>query len=580
MRLRSTTLSLTLASLMALTACGEDSEALAPDIIAEGLPTYDLSAMRLSNDEVTEEALAALTDTIRVRHGVADRVELKLNLRNPEHLRLVVLRLHLQGLTPDNYPALYTLLAAQRDGKLPAAARSSSAAATSSYCGYYFTNGVVSSTSTSDTLSANAIAGCSGGADWVYKDQAAYRTTNGSGLTYLNSSYVEEYGEGKYVQPATVFPAIPSGYSLYQDSLVMAVLYDGSFIAEYDSESATPTCTLTAKEPMDKTGDGSIKLCSNGRSGCDYDFTAEPGGTMPVPFSGSYSFIVKDTTGKVLNSSVKGISSYVGKIHNFATGAICKDPYTTVPTVKITNPKSLDINYFSHNYGSQCYSSSTQVYTNVDITGYGQYDGNGDGKIDGSDPTTYCAAPTKETKPYSWIEGCVAVGTEVRLADGGDPVTIDDLIHQGVSAEGLEVITDADGNKGVIREVSRGTDKEVYRLTDELGHSVSVTHTHPVLTPLGPTPAELLQPGDVVESLEGPARLVSVERVEAPITVYNLVVEPSRGNPAPWGAFFADGILVGDQNLQNRVDYTLQSLPHPMTREGWSALFKKISARR
>lgn len=154
--------------------------------------------------------------------------------------------------------------------------------------------------------------------------------------------------------------------------------------------------------------------------------------------------------------------------------------------------------------------------------------------------------------PMQFVWGCVAAGTQVRMADGS-------LRAIETLRAGERVATGAGHAGGSLRiaEVWKGFEaKPLYRLATASGAQVLVTDEHPVPTAEGVKLARDLAPGMVVTTTRGPETLRAVQAVSHDGPVYNLDLLPDDAtcledlDDDAITAFEAGGILVGDNRMQ------------------------------
>lgn len=164
------------------------------------------------------------------------------------------------------------------------------------------------------------------------------------------------------------------------------------------------------------------------------------------------------------------------------------------------------------------------------------------------------------------IEGCLPAGTKIRMADGSQR-----LIEKLAGRTGDQVRSGAgrEATRAIVSTTTGHEDAPMIAIRDDQGHELSLTATHPVMTPWGAVQAQELKLGDRVLTEEGPARLVSVERVAhaAPVPIYNLAVGDAAAAAAQETTFFANGILVGDQEMQQHLVQLAQRPPPPPSHE-------------
>lgn len=153
-----------------------------------------------------------------------------------------------------------------------------------------------------------------------------------------------------------------------------------------------------------------------------------------------------------------------------------------------------------------------------------------------SDPKTITAGETKRINQVSYMWGCFAAGTLIKMADN--------------TLKPIEAITDNDqvwtkngGVQSVIQRTS-GTDDLIYHLKLAGYEEVLLTQAHPILYQDGPIAIENIRPGDSVMTEDG---LVPVEycyQSDYSGPVYNIA-----NGSADW--LSAQGVLCGNQEMQN-----------------------------
>lgn len=143
--------------------------------------------------------------------------------------------------------------------------------------------------------------------------------------------------------------------------------------------------------------------------------------------------------------------------------------------------------------------------------------------------------------------GCLGKDVKVRMADGSQRRISEIKIGEKVvsTEDALEV---ADVITG---EESRG----MWRLYTKRGKGVLATSQHPILTADGMKQVRELKPGkDSIVMEDGGRELLTEIQVEeiCVCPVYNLVLSREGGGEIPEdsGFFFADGMTVGDNNMQ------------------------------
>lgn len=152
--------------------------------------------------------------------------------------------------------------------------------------------------------------------------------------------------------------------------------------------------------------------------------------------------------------------------------------------------------------------------------------------------------------PMSVLYGCLAEGTLVTMADETrrpiESVRVGEVIRSNEKRIPLTV-----------DNYTKGYEKTpMVSITTTSGRSLLLTEGHPVITTAGAKLASKLRVGDVVITDTGEAKLVKVERQQFNGNVWNLDV----GRPTDRvqltdtnTTFYANGILVGDRQMQGRM---------------------------
>jgi hypothetical protein len=142
---------------------------------------------------------------------------------------------------------------------------------------------------------------------------------------------------------------------------------------------------------------------------------------------------------------------------------------------------------------------------------------------------------------------CFAAGTIVRRADG-TAVPVEKV------QVGDAIIANEAGALLTVTATTRGVEPEpMVRLKDSRGHELLLTSKHPVITTLGAMPADEVTVMSQVETENGIASIVEVERVRYEGLVYNLSVGTPDEIAMVSGinrTMFAGGIRVGDNEMQ------------------------------
>ena len=153
--------------------------------------------------------------------------------------------------------------------------------------------------------------------------------------------------------------------------------------------------------------------------------------------------------------------------------------------------------------------------------------------------------------PMVVVYGCVAEGTLVTMAD--DTTKPIETIRAGE-----RIRSNARRLPLTVDNYTKGYEKPpMYALATANGRKLLATEGHPVITASGIKTARQLVVGDVLITDAGHSKLVSVARRKYDGNVWNLDV----GRPADRvrltdtnTTFYANGILVGDGQMQGRLD--------------------------
>lgn len=143
--------------------------------------------------------------------------------------------------------------------------------------------------------------------------------------------------------------------------------------------------------------------------------------------------------------------------------------------------------------------------------------------------------------PVALMWGCFAEDTQIRMADGSTRQISDIKI-------GDAVMQPKDGRPVRVRNIWKGTEKELVVIRTKEGESARMTREHPLCQENGFIRAGEIKPGDTVYGEAGRKLTVaSVETVPYEGHVYNLDLERSEGD----GTLLANGIAAGDNGIQN-----------------------------
>lgn len=167
------------------------------------------------------------------------------------------------------------------------------------------------------------------------------------------------------------------------------------------------------------------------------------------------------------------------------------------------------------------------------------------------------AGPSVFKMPYlTTYSGCLAEETQITLADGKGTVEIasESLFENTNPVESAN----APGGKLWVQGNTIGMELKLsYKVTDDKGNAVIMTGQHPIFA-ANPGQdaawvfAKNLQTGAVLQTRDGPSKVVSIEQVNYEKKVYNLFVKNEDATDVPRDQmnFYANNILVGDGSMQ------------------------------
>jgi hypothetical protein len=154
--------------------------------------------------------------------------------------------------------------------------------------------------------------------------------------------------------------------------------------------------------------------------------------------------------------------------------------------------------------------------------------------------------------PIRIVNSCLAAGTQITLGDGQTRNIEDMHIGDKVASPYASSLT--------VMDTAAGTELDpMVHVTDDRGHDLMLTAMHPLqLVDRGMVPAKLLKVGDRVKTSDGTSALTRVTRESYAGKVFNLKVGDAREALAlgvDQTAVYANGFLVGDGNIQSRIEH-------------------------
>lgn len=487
----------------------------------------------------------------------------ELDFSNPVHYRFYLRQLELAGVTQAKYPQQYKVLEATRQEHIrsgPAHVRrpvmldantaSSSLASPIQTLTSFGPNG--------STYGASALSSVP---NTPYVSQLTVGMYDSNQNPVGTPGFTQQYNNGADVEAQT------SGTATSGSTISAVVTYfwqdqQGHATHGYISaSSALDPTNITNTAPMPAAGQTITKLCL-GRTGpdCTYTPSGGSGSNVLMPVSGSITFgSAISTNPPTPNTSLITMANPDGGSGGGCTIASTSnffgDPNTTI------NGNTISWNLAPAQFqpAANCLAvNAPAIYTfTVGLTvgslpSYVTITNDPDAP---SNNPYYLAIPG-----LSVYFSCLADGTDVELAGGGTK-KIESI------AAGDRVITDRRGTVMRVRSTLRGTeDVPMIRLKTDKGHELLLTDGHPVVTPQGVVLARLLKTGDQVVTREGTARITSLDREMFGGHVWNLNVGdgPSTASQTDKTTFFANGVLVGDNEMQfvhNRRQQQIERQP-------------------
>lgn len=146
--------------------------------------------------------------------------------------------------------------------------------------------------------------------------------------------------------------------------------------------------------------------------------------------------------------------------------------------------------------------------------------------------------------------GCLPTGTQVTMANGETKAI--EKITKG------ELVRGADGKPWEVWNRMVGEDLSLVKIVGANGAVIKTSETHPVVVgheadgrPRA-IPAFKVKPGMPLVTATGTTTVASAASVPYDGPVYNLAIRPqgAKETSPKGGAFYADGVLVGDQTMQ------------------------------
>jgi len=550
-----------------------------------------------SGQSPEEASIASARQAIKgnsdyMRKQVEERGEMgrvKIDLADNRQFQFLDARLRASGITPETAPSLHAKLHAARDaavakknGKLADGA-AQFGAGDPPRCDVF----VVPETLDDTTFRTLTRGTCVGGADYTYVDTYQLDEDD-NGIGY---DFVEDFGDG--VKVDLYIDSVPTPQrAVYADAITYqetsSTVESYYYVTPvYDNNLVTPTPAVTGilEAPVDVLPNGLIKYCLDRKAtntDCDYEhgsygcngnsiceanvpkFEADP-----LPFNGNLLYMpMKGHSAPVVPTlqnnpyAVETAKAWLTLRNAGSTtppGGFCTKDLTGSPFIHLSpdeqNPQRSKVvidpkapSLGNANWPDHCSDNGRNVDLNIEVTLKQP------GCVGARCRTTtvrWTTLPT-DLNPYAppvqiWW-GCLSQGTRITLADGTN-VAIESM------AIGQKVLSDEHGRALTVVDITEGAERRpMVRVASDRGGVVTMTATHAV--PIGEgrfVQAEDLKVGDRIETKDGPATIVAVDRPEIEGAVYNLVLgtEEELAEIGPNATtMYADGVLVGDGRMQ------------------------------
>ncbi|MDY7092724.1 MAG: hypothetical protein SX243_07100 [Acidobacteriota bacterium] len=380
--------------------------------------------------------------------------------------------------------------------------------------------------------------------------------------------------------------------------------------AEDDDDDADVTIT----EPViTVTGNTEVVIAlgrDSGHTNPDADYTyVEPSnvGTpyLIVPFAGqaAMAYEISGTMGEPVEGAVLTTQLYFVKTDGTTLTIDLNSTYTPATRLAdgvVINPADQYLLEFSYPADGNSYTNtSSLVYDQESLTNeqisyfFYQFQI----PVQNAPVTTYTFAVCSEGTPNQpsvqcveinnlqfWWH-CLAEGTQVRLADGGEAgIETLDNTHRVRTAHGGDLAVEATSmgpHQGSAGAPGLGA---VYHLRTSCGRELVATGSHPIATPTGLIAIADLEAGGSVLTEDGVSEVKAVEGIDHEGQFFNLKLgdqaDRARAGGGLIGTYLANGIAVGDhaamaaQSTARRrdLDFMLPRLPEGQHRDYVSAV--------
>jgi hypothetical protein len=404
-----------------------------------------------------------------------------------------------------------------------------------------------------------------------------------SGVIYASASNTQ-YGQGTafYV---TAAGKVPNATYLAAVATITTVVNDVASTVVVSTASATPasTATMTAPnycvrtKPNDLSSDcvitdgqtqyqttsttlvpnpTPIRICfvRGSQQACDYyDSTARPAYSIFFPEAGTAGF----GSSTIDASTYSTLGYYTAMVFDPMLGGGCVfasgqplDPAAGWSLANGNTTLQWNMAQLSTYNFTKCMSTSSGRTMNFIFTVSVPLASGSSGFVSFSSDYTPPAPAGYYGVPQLYLEdSCVAAGTMVRLADGGEAAI------EALSADQSPWVRTATGDKRKVLGTSKGMEMHpMVRIRTSLGQGLLITRTHPVLTTSGLVMARDLKVGERVRTEKGVATIVSAATEAYSGQVHSLRLGWFDERKSDRRTHTANGIFIGDSITQQQLE--------------------------
>ncbi len=318
-----------------------------------------------------------------------------------------------------------------------------------------------------------------------------------------------------------------------------------------------PSEPIVVTNPVHKKGVaniGFIKVCM-GRYGadCDYEYDIQSGSLPPIPtiaVSGSVTY-AGTITQPSSDSNKFGIYFFVkkrdGGATQFFTGTDAYKYFTLS-----NNGHTLNWNFLPATFEKAPWNQGDTIDLNLTVgIGVNSLVKNTQFQVTSLRGVSENPSVAKiDVLKFVW--GCLGADSLIKMKDGLEK-RIDTLLI------GQKVQINDSGEWLTIMDIVTGKEeKPCLRITTANGHSLLVTDGHPICKNDGFCLAKELAVGDLIRTESGMETVSGITEEQYDGTVYNLKLGNAEGQATFGSAHYANGILVGDGNMQGYLSERLK----------------------